>query len=92
MLRIVLKVLKWLGIALVTVVVGLSLYVWRTWDRVWDAPLPDLHASTDPAVIARGQYLAYGPAHCAECHMTSAEVFERYVETGVVPEGAMLRA
>jgi len=81
--RILLQILKWLGIALVALVVGLSLYVWRTWDRVWDAPLPDLHASADPAVIARGQYLAYGPAHCAECHMTSAEVFERYVETGV---------
>ena len=82
-MRILLQILKWLGIALVTIGVGVSLYVWRTWDRVWDAPLPDLHASTDPAVIARGQYLAYGPAHCAECHMTSAEVFERYVETGV---------
>jgi mono/diheme cytochrome c family protein len=81
--RILLQILKWLGIALVTIVVGLSLYVWRTWDRVWDIPLPDLQASADPAVVARGQYLAYGPAHCAECHMASAEVFERYVETGV---------
>ena len=84
-MRILLQILKWLGFALLTVVVGLSWYVYRTWDRVWDAPLPELHASSDPAVIARGQHLAYGPAHCAECHTASAEVFERYVETGVRP-------
>lgn len=78
-----LKVLKWIGLTLVAAVIVLSLYVWRSWDRVWDVAMPDLHASSDPAVIARGQYLAYGPAHCAECHMSSAEVFEKYVETGV---------
>jgi len=31
-------------------------------------PYPDLKASNDPAVIARGKYLVYGPAHCANCH------------------------
>jgi mono/diheme cytochrome c family protein len=31
-------------------------------------PAPDLHASTDPAVIDRGRYLVHGPAHCAQCH------------------------
>jgi mono/diheme cytochrome c family protein len=83
--RILLRILKWLGIVLVTIVVGLSLYVWRTWDRVWDARLPDVHASTDPAVIARGEYLVFGPAHCVECHTASSETFERYVETGERP-------
>src|SRR5688572_12986765 len=38
------------------------------WKRTFDVPEPDLHASADPAVIARGRYLAYGPAHCASCH------------------------
>jgi mono/diheme cytochrome c family protein len=84
-LRVVLQILKWLGIALVTIVVGLSLYVWRTWDRVWEAPLPDVHASTDPGVIARGEYLVFGPAHCVECHTASSEVFERYVNGGERP-------
>jgi mono/diheme cytochrome c family protein len=36
--------------------------------RTFDAPYPDLHASQDPAVIARGKYLAYGLAHCVDCH------------------------
>jgi mono/diheme cytochrome c family protein len=35
---------------------------------VVDAPYPDLHASTDPAVIERGKYLVEGPAHCMACH------------------------
>lgn len=35
--------------------------------------MPAIHASTDSAVIARGRYLASGPAHCIECHVTRAE-------------------
>lgn len=34
--------------------------------------LDGIEASTDPAIIARGKYLANGPAHCAACH-TSLE-------------------
>jgi mono/diheme cytochrome c family protein len=37
-------------------------------NRTFDAPYPDIHASTDPAVIARGEYLVRGPAHCVACH------------------------
>ena len=37
-------------------------------DRIWEAPYPDLHASSDPAKIERGRYLALGPAHCVACH------------------------
>ncbi|MCK6503992.1 cytochrome c [Myxococcota bacterium] len=33
-----------------------------------DVPMPQVAASTDPAVIARGRYLVYGPAHCQQCH------------------------
>ncbi len=36
--------------------------------RTLDAPYPNIHASTDPAVIERGRYLVEGPAHCGECH------------------------
>jgi mono/diheme cytochrome c family protein len=37
--------------------------------RTFDAPLPPLAASADPAVIAAGRYLVYGPATCAYCHV-----------------------
>lgn len=33
-----------------------------------DTPYPQLQSSADPEVIARGRYLVYGPAHCAQCH------------------------
>ena len=40
------------------------------YDRTFDIPDVNTIASTDSAVIARGAYLAYGPAHCAYCHNT----------------------
>ena len=36
--------------------------------RKFEAPTPNLHASADPAVIERGRYLAFGAAHCTDCH------------------------
>lgn len=64
----ILKILKWLGIILIVMIVGLVAFVQLTWDKKFDAPLPDLKASKDSFLIARGKYLAYGPAHCASCH------------------------
>lgn len=68
-MKIVLKILKWLGIVIGLVLVILVITVYAKWQQKFDAPYPDIHASTDSAVIAHGQYLVYGPAHCAECHM-----------------------
>ena len=33
-----------------------------------DTPLPTLEASTDPGIIARGEYLVHAVAHCSTCH------------------------
>jgi mono/diheme cytochrome c family protein len=41
------------------------------WDRTFEAPYPAVHASADPAMVERGAYLVYGPAHCAYCHTTA---------------------
>jgi mono/diheme cytochrome c family protein len=49
---------------------------------VWNIPLPDVHASSDPAVIARGEYLAMGPSHCIYCHAESEAEAVRALETG----------
>jgi mono/diheme cytochrome c family protein len=54
----------------------LAVYVSYTWDRTWDAPLPDIHASRDPEVIRRGEYLVFGPSHCSECHTKPADEAE----------------
>lgn len=65
------KTIRWIGGILLVIVVGLVVTVLLRWDRTFDAPLPDVHASTDSSVIAAGRYLAYGPAHCAYCHNTT---------------------
>ncbi|HSD30796.1 MAG TPA: c-type cytochrome [Gemmatimonadales bacterium] len=64
------KVLLNVAAALVLLIVVMVLVILLRWDRTFDAPLPDIRASTDSAVIARGRYLVYGPAHCAYCHST----------------------
>jgi len=64
----------------------LSVHVWRTWDRAYtEYPIPTLRASADPAVIARGEYLVYGPAHCVECHVSSFAEFQKIIDKQKVP-------
>ena len=63
-----------------------AVYVWRTWDRAYDEyPMPDVRASSDPAVIARGEYFVYGPAHCVECHSSSFEEYQKVANGQKVP-------
>lgn len=68
-MRAFLKVLMWIGIVVIVVVVGLYSYVQLGWNKKFDAPYPDIKASTDSVVIERGRYLVYGLPHCAICHM-----------------------
>jgi mono/diheme cytochrome c family protein len=66
------KLAKRIAMGLVLVLVlgtsALAVAVAVRQNRHFDAPYPDIKASTDPAVIARGRYLALGPAHCVSCH------------------------
>jgi mono/diheme cytochrome c family protein len=65
---------------------ALAIHTWRTWDRSYDeVPIPDVRATSDPAVIARGEYLVYGPSHCVECHAKSFEEFQKVVRNEKVP-------
>ena len=81
--------LVWAAGILATVVVlalaGLAAYVARTWDRTYDAPLPEVRISSDPTVLARGEYLVYGPAHCVECHSGSYDALQKLGEGAQVP-------
>lgn len=75
-MKSVVKILKWTGIVLVLLIVGLFAFVQLTWDKKHDAPYPEITASTDSVVIARGKYLAFGPAHCISCHVPMDKVKE----------------
>ncbi|HVW60878.1 MAG TPA: cytochrome c [Puia sp.] len=64
----ILKIAKWTGLILLTLFTGLSLTIASRQNLHYDAPYPDIHASTDSAVIARGKHLVYSSAHCIDCH------------------------
>lgn len=88
MLRLTLRVLGFLGAGLAVIAAVVAFYVARNWDRDWNmVPLPDLHASTDPAVIAKGEYLVRGPAHCIECHVAD---FNAYAQAATAPQTVAL--
>jgi mono/diheme cytochrome c family protein len=62
------RIVKWTSIVLVLLLVitfasGVVLY-----NKKYEAPFPDIHASNDSSIIAHGKHLVYGTAHCIECH------------------------
>jgi len=89
--RRVIRALGVLAVIVVLLVAGVAAYVARTWDRTYDKPLPEVRISTDPAVLARGEYLVYGPAHCVECHGSSFDSLEKLAEGTHVPLSGGLR-
>lgn len=78
------KVLKYGLIILVGIIAVIVIYINAAWDKDFDAPYPDLKASIDSSIIARGRYLAYGPAHCAYCHVPVNRISE-VAEGKIVP-------
>jgi mono/diheme cytochrome c family protein len=62
------KVLLFIVAGLAVLVAGFVLFVLLTWDKEYDTEYPAISATSDSALIARGKYLANGPAHCVICH------------------------
>src|SRR5215213_539298 len=63
-----LKILKWTGIVLFVLIAGIAITAISRQHLKYEAPYPNIKASTDSAVIARGRHLVTGPAHCIGCH------------------------
>ena len=63
-----LKLLKWTGISLLVLLLVLSATIALRQNLKYDAPYPDIKASADTTIIARGKQLVLGPAHCVNCH------------------------
>lgn len=84
--RVVLGLAGMLGVV-VLCVGGLVGYSVATWPGSYpDTPRPQLSASTDPEVIARGQYIVDALAHCTICHTPEDEFLFKDVR-GMVPKG-----
>jgi mono/diheme cytochrome c family protein len=62
--RIAFVILAVLGVLLL----GFAIYVGSRQNLRFDHPLPDIHASTEPAVVARGEYVVRRLANCSLCH------------------------
>jgi len=67
-MKTIFRILKWGGILLLVVVVGLLAAGTVLYNKTYEAPYPNIHASTDSAVIARGKHLVFATGHCPECH------------------------
>ena len=62
------KILKWTALVLLVLAAIITLTVAARQNLKYDAPYPDIKASTDSAVIARGRHLVFSTAHCINCH------------------------
>lgn len=78
-----LKIFGWIIGVFLLICFAMVGFVFLKWDQKYDAPYPDIKASTDSTMIARGRYLVYGPAHCAGCHNPPERYME--VENGLKP-------
>ena len=68
------KILKWTGLVILFILIGVTLTVMFRQHLTYDRPFPDIKASTDSAVIARGRHIVLGPGHCVDCHSTTRNI------------------
>jgi len=81
------SIAKWTLIVLFLVLVGAAAAVMLRQNRTFDAPFPKISASSDSAIIAKGKYLFYGPAHCLDCHASMEDLEKVELGIAVSPKG-----
>jgi mono/diheme cytochrome c family protein len=69
----ILKFLGWTAASIAALALILVVVVLVRSNRKFDAPYPDIHASSDPKMIARGAEIVYGAGHCVNCHTSDVE-------------------
>lgn len=78
------------GMAAVGVVAAVGFVSWLTmsWPPTFeDTPTPEIEATDDPEVIARGEYLFHTAAHCTACHTPRENLEELEPGEYAVPAG-----
>jgi mono/diheme cytochrome c family protein len=68
------KVLLALGAVLLIILLGGAVFVASRQSLRFDAPYPEITASTDSAVVERGRYIVRDLAPCASCHSDPAQL------------------
>ena len=67
------KALLVIGCVLLVVIAGGAVFVGARQHLTFDAPYPDVVASTDSAIVERGHYIVRNLAPCASCHGDPAQ-------------------
>ena len=67
------RILSWIGLTVTLVIAGFAVYVATRQNLKFDAPYPQVTASADSSVIARGQYVVRVLASCQVCHGDPAQ-------------------
>ena len=67
-MRIVKKILKWTGLVLLFIILGVTITVIARQNVTYERPYPAITASSDSSVILRGKHLVFSAGHCADCH------------------------
>ncbi|HEV7333301.1 MAG TPA: cytochrome c [Flavisolibacter sp.] len=62
------KLLKWTGLVLLFLIVGVATATAFRQHLTYEAPYPDIKASTDSTVIEKGKHLALVTKGCVHCH------------------------
>jgi mono/diheme cytochrome c family protein len=62
------KILKWTGLVILFIIVAFSITTAARQNLKYDAPYPEIKASSDTTVINRGKHLVLSTAHCIDCH------------------------
>ncbi len=65
------KSLKWTGLILLILIAGITIVTASRQHLKYTAAYPEIHASKDTVIIARGKHFVSGLAHCIECHSTA---------------------
>src|SRR5664279_3011946 len=64
----ILRFLKWTGLVFLSILITVSILTPSRQNLKFDAPYPDIRASRDTVIIARGKHLVNAIAHCMDCH------------------------
>ncbi len=62
------RILKWFVFSIMLIVLGFFFVGTLLYNKKYNAPYPDIKASTDTSIIAHGKHLIFSSAHCVECH------------------------
>lgn len=65
------KILKWTGIILLILIAGVTITTASRQHLKYEAAYPEVHATKDTAIIAKGKHFVQGLAHCIDCHSTA---------------------